>query len=251
MYLMADSRLGREWNLTLNMLRETKRAVDDRPVWGVAALRSLDPAAPDVQALDTMLSDLGQHVDTVFVWLDDCAEHRLRAGAVAGLAELAAHHRDLAVHSLYGGYLSLLLHRFGWCGTASGIGYSESRRAAELAESGGGNTPPRYYLPLVHMFTKPKVAEAFIRRAGPIAECRCTVCRSVVDGVAVGGLNEEQLARHFVHARDAERQRVIAADLPALIEELRAAHQVAADVGLDVAHDHLKTWAAGLENADP
>ncbi len=252
LYLMTDASLGSEWDLSLAMLRETKRVVDDRPVWAVAALRSHDRTMPDAHALGDMLAALSGYVDTVLVWLDACVEHDLQARAVANLAELAAQHRHLTIHSLYGGYLSLLLHPFGWAGTSSGIGYSESRAAAKLAESGSGSTPLRYYVPLLHAFTAPALAEAFIRRAGPVAECGCSTCLTVADGVAVGNLNGEQLAQHYVQARDAERRRVMTATLSELIADLRDAHRISIDVGIQkIPSGHLPTWASGLESAGP
>lgn len=252
LYLMSDASLGLEWELSLAMVRATKRAVDDQAVWGVAALRSRDRTDPYVGALDAMLARLSEHVDTVLVWLDACVEHDLQARAVASLAELAARHRHLTIHSLYGGYLSLLRHPFGWAGTSSGIGYSESRAAAKLADSGSGTSPPRYYLPLVHAFTTPAVAEAFIRRAGQIAECGCSTCLSVADGVAVSNLNGEQLAQHYVQARDLERRRVMTDPLPRLIADLRDAHRISDDVGIEkMPRGHLSEWASGLENTGP
>lgn len=239
--------------LTLAMVRETKRVIGDRPVWSIAPLRSRDSTAPDVGVLDAMLARLSDHVDTILVWLDACVEHDLQARAVASLAELAAQHRHLTIHSLYGGYLSLLRHPFGWAGTSSGIGYSESRAAAKLADCGSGTLDlPRYYLPLLHAFTTPALAETFIRRAGPIAECGCSTCLTVADGVAVSNLNGEQLAQHYVQARDAERHRVMTATLPELIADLRDAHRISVDVGMEkIPSGHLPTWASGLENADP
>jgi hypothetical protein len=252
LYLMTDASLRPEWELNLAMLQATKRVVDDRPVWGVAALRSRDRTDPDVAALDAMLARLSEYVDTVVVWLDACVEHDLKPSAVAGLAELATRHRHITIHSLYGGYLSLLRYPFGWAGTSSGIGYSESRAAAKLADSGSGTSPPRYYLPLLHAFTTPALAETFIRRAGPIAECGCSTCLTVADGVAVGTLNGEQLAQHYVQARDSERRRVMAAPLTDLIADLRDAHRISVDVGIErIPSGHLPAWASGLENAAP
>lgn len=252
LYLMSDASLGPEWELSLAMLRETKRTVNEQPVWGVAALRSRDRTDPDVEALDTMLVRLSEHVDTVVVWLDACVEHDLKPEAVARLAELATRHRHLTIHSLYGGYLSLLRHPFGWSGTSSGIGYSESRAAAKLADSGSGTSPPRYYLPLLHAFTTPALAETFIRRAGQIAECGCSTCLTVADGVAVTNLNGEQLAQHYVQARDTERHRVMTATIQELIADLQDAHRISVEVGIDKIPDsHLWAWASGLANANP
>jgi hypothetical protein len=197
-------------------------------------------------------ADLEFHPTTVVVWLDACVEHDLKPQAVTGLAELAARHRHLTIYSLHGNYLSLLRHPFGWAGTSSGIGYSESRAAAKLADSGSGTSPPRYYLPLLHAFTTPALAETFIRRAGRIAECGCSTCLTVADGVAVTNLNGEQLAQHYVQARDAERRRVMTATLPELIADLRDAHRVSANVAIEkIPSGHLPAWASGLENADP
>jgi hypothetical protein len=107
-------------------------------------------------------------------------------------------------------------------------------------------------VPLLHAFTAPALAEAFIRRAGPVAECGCSTCLTVADGVAVGNLNGEQLAQHYVQARDAERRRVMTATLSELIADLRDAHRISIDVGIQkIPSGHLPTWASGLESAGP
>jgi hypothetical protein len=74
----------------------------------------------------------------------------------------------------------------------------------------------------------------------------------VADGVAVGNLNGEQLAQHYVQARDTERRRVVTATLPELIADLRIAYEVGVDVGIEkIPIAHLPAWASGLENAEP
>src|SRR5205823_1445919 len=119
----------------------------------------------------------------------------------------------LDVYNMYGGYLSLLLHHFGLAGVASGLGYSESRRARDLRR-GGGPVSPGYYLPLVHSLVPQRLADEVVNVAGDAAACRCYPCEKAG---AVQRLDDDGLMLHYLLAKDSERARVCSLPLDSLI----------------------------------
>ena len=259
-YLLSGSSLGREWDLTLAMLREARRTVPEMPVTAVVALASPEADDPNLRSLEEMLGDLGrisgaERVTTVLMLLDRFDEYGVKAETVARLARLLARRQVPALFNLYGGYLSLLLHHFGLAGVASGVVYGHRR---SVRDRPAREVPvPGYYLPLIHATVDPAVAEDVVLRVGRQAHCSCEVCvNRGARGEAITRLSWQELRLHFAHARASERAHVADMRLDDLIAELFDAEGAVfaavdeASAGArhirNVPYRHLGAWAHGL-----
>lgn len=251
-YLAVDADLAEAWHLNLAMLDEVVRQTADEPVAAVAVLTGPYPAEPDLDALDAMLGAIGRRVRSAFIWLDECQERLLSSDTVRRLAQLVTAHPDLDVYNLHGGYLSLLLHRFGLAGVGSGTAYGETSRVRNLGRPSGGPVPLRYYMQSIHTLVDPQLAGTYIRAIG--GACSCYACMKASASLAPSKLDADGLMLHYVLAKEEERKRVVALDLDGLIDELWEAYHLAADsverlpqeLQADFPHHHLESWAVGL-----
>ncbi len=126
---------------------------------------------------------------------NECTVGELRAyrAAIAG-----AHDAGKSCFGLYGGFFSVLAASAGLAGFAQGIGYSESRAWPELPVS--GPAPARFYLPRVHRYVRPELAQTLYAASSALVGCTCAECV----GQQPLALEYHGLMRHAIRCRTAE-----------------------------------------------
>lgn len=169
---------------------------------------------------------------------------------------VATYSHEFALMNLYGSYFSVMAHKAGLAAVNSGIGYSEFRRWPELSSSGAA--PARYYVPALHSFVSPGVAQLLIDR-DPWFACECAICQARTAGgaPAVVSLSYHELKKHFVLARASEIASVVGRSVVELRREIDA---VSARVepfvspGRDriqgLGASHLRAWSEALGRID-
>jgi hypothetical protein len=170
-----------------------------------------------------------------------------------GRAIRAATERGQSIFALYGGFFSVLLHRFGLEGSSHGVGYGEHRDYVELPSSGA--PPARFYVPRLHRYIGVDIAGAIWDQAPDLVECFCPECH----GRSPRTLDYHELMRHSVRVRAAEIETWTALSTLQACADLRADFQdfsrtlptlalpravVKRAEGLFL---HLESWAAVLE----
>lgn len=109
--------------------------------------------------------------------------------------DLKSKNRNADIISLYSGYFSLLLSKFGILdGITQGVGISDYKDP--LAVGGGGR--PRYYVPIAHQMTSIDSAEDLLNANKKIFQCKCEVCKR---NSSPSNLTTLELASHFVWNR--------------------------------------------------
>ncbi|MBF4603134.1 hypothetical protein [Curtobacterium sp. VKM Ac-2884] len=170
-----------------------------------------------------------------------------------GKALRSATERGQRIFALYGGFFSVLLHRFGLEGSSHGVGYGEHRDHVELPSSGA--PPARFYVPRLHRYIGVDIAGAIWEQAPELVECFCPEC----EGRSPTSLDYHQLMRHSVRVRADEIDTW--AHLPTLDvcarlrEDFRAFSTALPGLALPRAvvkraeglYLHLESWAAVLE----
>lgn len=194
--------IRRIWNLV-------KLDSDAGEVSPVVGLNSEDPGdLANVLAL--IPPELNRRVLFWLTGFDERAEPARRLRDLWRVVE--AYSDRFELQTLYGSYFSVLLSHAGLRAMGSGLAYSEARRWPELSASGAA--PARYYVPRLHSFLSPGIAQLLIERE-PYFACTCRICEgsSLPTGPFVVGLNYHELKKHFALARSAEIDFVSGSDL--------------------------------------
>jgi hypothetical protein len=187
---------------------------------------------------------------TTFFWVDRFDERAVSVEELIRMAEVVREHSGrLRLVNLYGSYFSICLEYVGLWGFNNGLGYSESRDWPDLPTTGA--PPARYYLPRLHVFVSPGLAE-FITREAPSLSCPCEICANR----APVSLSYPQLKQHFALARKREIRYVaqnakddVAADLvdAADIYAREIAPILPSGIGR-INPQYLRRWAAAITN---
>jgi hypothetical protein len=150
-YFVCDGRGDPWWDLSARLFEYTHDACSGRSCVRVICVRHS-------RVLEDLLDDIDSG-EQLAIWVSGLDEHH------AEPQDLAAYRQALAsaqrsgqeTFALYGGFFSVLLGTVGLCGSAHGIGFSESRNWRELPESGA--PPARYYLPQFHRYVSQDLAQ--------------------------------------------------------------------------------------------
>jgi hypothetical protein len=184
-----------------------------------------------------------------FFWIAGFDERRVSVLALQAVWEAVTELEGRSLINLYGGFFSICLHYASLWGFNNGLGYSEARSWPELAATGAA--PARYYLPALHAYVVPRLAQLIID-ADDFFVCPCRVCASR-DG-RVLGMAYHDLKRHFVLARGNEIASVLNHPAAAIADSLTEARdrfetevlpvipsRLAPDLG------YLSRWATTLQ----
>jgi len=194
-YLMASSSddpwrsVGdRIWNASVNLLSRSASDVRLRRV----------VAGGSATVWNTLLTETPE--TNLAGWVSGLDEFNISATSrgeliAYGKAIQSARERGQSIFALYGGFFSVLLHRFGLAGSSHGVGYGEHRDYVELPSSGA--PPARFYVPRLHRYIGVDIAGAIWEQAPELVECFCPEC----DGGSPTSLSYHQLMRHSVRAR--------------------------------------------------
>lgn len=154
-----------------------------------------------------------------FLWLANFDERRASATL---LSEVRGAISDVSsaqeISNMYGGYFSICLSKDGLWGFGNGLTYSEARDWHTLASTGAA--PARYYLPRLHAFAAPAVAETVIQ-LDAFHRCDCATCEGAREaGRTVVSMTYHELKSHFALSRAAEIAFVESSSPLDLIEDL-------------------------------
>jgi len=211
-------------------------------------------ATENARSLDAMLREFAS--EEVVIWVSNLDEFKPaseRALVEYGLAIRNASGRGTPTFSLYGGFFSVLLARFGLVGASHGIGFGEHRDWIELPSSGA--PPARFYVERLHRYVSVDVAMAIWAQFPELISCDCDDCL----GRSPGSLDYHELMKHSVRVRTREIESWL--DLPTdeVVDRLladaedfsNAAARLRAPASVvrraEDAYEHLFMWVRVLE----
>jgi hypothetical protein len=234
------------WRVVEELWRTCANRADASQICAVVAVDSPETLRDIVARVPGALAS------TIFFWVQGFSERRMLEESLLAMWEsVRSLSVDKALVNMYGGFFSICTHHAGLWGNGSGLAYSESREWPELAATGAA--PARYYLPALHTFVSPVVAQV-ITEADPEFRCPCTVCQSY--GWAVAGMPYADLKNHFALARSGEIRLVTSEPLGSIAASLSGAHERFSAVRIELARripaidtSYLMRWARVLQGA--
>jgi len=185
-YFYIEPHNTQDWlSVNLSLMSEAAKLETSAPVHGVLCA---DSTHLDESELRKYLSEAipTTGVAGVWLWFSGFYEELASLQSLEGYAELVhALSKNIEVHAMHGGFLSLALSKFGVRGVSHGVGYGEQKDVVPVI---GQSTPTvRYYLPaLARRLGVPEIERAFdalgIRTAQDFHNrvCDCAVCKGVV-----------------------------------------------------------------------
>lgn len=197
------------WGINLAIWRACSevRPKGFAPVVAVGSASLLKPALQ--QALT--------HGNTVFYWVTGLNERKASEADLTAVADaISLHSNTVQLINLYGGFFSVALGKVGLWGFNNGLGYSESRSWPDLPSTGAA--PPRYYLPALHQFLSPAVAQE-IANLHSHFRCPCRMCEPF-SRRRIAQMSPSDMKRHFVFARRSEIDSVAVRELAEIAESL-------------------------------
>jgi hypothetical protein len=245
-YFYWGSRNDPYYKINLALSRAADSSKGDMQLYAVLCFSKellLDP-----NALAQVVKDY-EGFDGYLVWVSGLEEESTLHSYILGLSSLIAKLSEYKkpVYSLYGGYLMLILSKFGLSGFSTGICYGVSRDVDTPVATGGFQE--RYYLPVIHL----KRMESNLRLSLSVSAnnvgllCDCNLCDSIKKRLAKSlpmpakdyvdqffnslGSTKNGVREHFVRARYKEL----------LTIERETAHEVVT---------RLKLEALQIDNAD-
>lgn len=179
--------------------------------------------SPDL--FQALIAQLPDRVEDVFCWRGSWDEAEAPVTEIDSWLNLidAAAMRDLRIHNMYGGALSVLMTGLGLAGVNHGVGYSEYRDEKRLSQTGA--PPMRYYVPRLRQFYPVPTAQRLVEQLGEDWACECAICAG---RPSVVGLRTEQLKVHFLLCREREFE-AAAEDLKAEVARLDDDAQILLD----------------------
>lgn len=163
-----------------------------------------------------------------FLWIDGfnqaaaSAENIRRVrGLVAALST-----KGVAVESLYGGFLMMLMQSDGMEAVSHGILYTQDKTGEQVP--GGGMVPERYYIPEFHDFRSLSQANLILKQHPELATGTSTadsILRGDPDRIFMFVNNPELLRKHFLEARQQECELLKICSLPEIVAGLRRTHE--------------------------
>lgn len=200
------SSLTDEWlEVNLKIAHQTE-AISNLPVTPIILTNS--------DLLTEELLDKYEGFNQLLLWVHDIDETESPESILKQVSKLTAYARFISVCdkrgvkiiSLYGGYFSAMLTKFGLESFCHGIVYGESKAVA--ARIGGGAPPSRYYIKKLHRFFSVPEAIQLLQWYPDLIDRSDPRCMKLVNG-GVNGLLEFQkkdsLAQlHFIYSRENE-----------------------------------------------
>lgn len=236
-YFVSASRNDRWWGICEAIWQECLRAPNPDQISPVVAVQSSDFLGEALSLLPRGLNN------STFFWVQGMDERRAFEGTLREVwTAVSESSRELV--NLYGGFFSICMHHAGLWGFNNGLGYSEARSWPELAVTGAA--APRYYLPALHSYLTPRLAQLIVD-ADPEFACQCSVCLS---GGPITSIRFHDLKRHFALTRTLERQTVEGSSVDEIADtlnetfdryEANVRSRIPPRLGPDVSY--LRRWA--------
>jgi hypothetical protein len=135
----------------------------------------------------------------------------------------------LEILALHGGYFAILLGKKGLAGFGNGVGYGEWR---DSGYHRGGTAEVRIYVPKLHRFLDPAIAQALVNRSGDYFTSDSDLLSEYA--LAKNPLTQvqsEEALDHFMECRNQEIEFVRENPIKALVAELNQTVGVLHDIG--------------------
>ncbi len=181
---------------------------------------------------EALLADCGRWpADVVVLWLNGFSQSGAQEPQIRALAdfvgELHAQHKKQTL-MLYGGYMCMLMTGNGLAGVSHGMLYGEHKEVRRLPP--GGPPPDRYYFPLFHDFRKMSHAVRIMQEVDSPVDlmCECPICSEVLAGDPRNlplMWRTAALKRHFLQARNNEKEATRGTALPEALDALRVTYE--------------------------
>lgn len=206
-----------------------------------------------ISDLSAQLNNLG--FDGYCIWIQNFDERIVQKNQISSVIKLVkALSQDGAkqIVSLFGGFFSLLLNKFGLNAVCHGLLYSEHKSINSSTDQTSGPAPVRYYISGVHQFLTLEKALPVLRKRNDLI-CDCPICQRVIQGNPENVFNfnkEENLAiMHFLYRRYEEKQMASKQDLDGVISYLEFLYAINEDLNQItdkdksiMSVDSLKNW---------
>lgn len=156
----------------------------------------------------------------------------------------------MRVMRMHGGYLAIAQEKLGLCAFGNGLGYGEWRTSGYHK---GGTAEKRIYVPRLHQFLEPTVAENLILGDVEFFTEGTTILKKLIqDKVGLATIPTEVALDHFMESRRKEIAFVaqhsiaeIRADLDATVQHMDEKQQ--GEEGLEETyHEGLRRWSASM-----
>jgi len=122
------------------------------------------------------------------LWIESFSEHSATGSELVKYRDFVSKMSEAGkkLISLYGGYFSIILQKFGLYGVTHGPGYGEER---EVTPVGGGLPKPKFYFPRLHDRLQYREVLFAIRKRARLTTaseyyrdvCDCACCRKVIN----------------------------------------------------------------------
>ena len=211
-----------EWyEFSLECASTTGRITSD---FEVAPIIACGTSTLSTGAIDRLVDDYSSF-NRVIVWINEFSQTvatNPRIGSVRSLIR-RFQKKNIAVETLYGGYMMMLMHRDGLAAFSHGTLYTEHKSKTLMPGSGG--PAERYYIPKFHEFRSLSQTDLILHRH-PELLCECPVCETHLQGnpdnIVKFGDSPELLLSHFLHVRRQEVEQICGRTVKDLVEELQS-----------------------------
>lgn len=156
--------------------------------------------------LDSTISDY-KALDGYLIWIDDLQENNSSTTRRYDLIqyrrfiETLAEQTEKPIYTMYSGYFSALMGKFGLTGFCSGVRFGESKKYNYATEEIG---PVRFYLPILRKKIPENYAAAFFGMF-PEEMCSCDLCTKRIRDIKSQSptINNRELVGEFFENMDA------------------------------------------------
>lgn len=213
--------VGDIWYTTTLEAAKLTQAID--PSANVAPVIMCSSTALNAAAAVRIASDFGTF-KRCFVWIESLSQGAANSGEIKRVIELvsALAARGVAVETLYGGFMMMLMEYRGMVAISHGILYTQDKASEQVP--GGGAVPERYYIPAFHDFRSLSQANLILKKHPELAGGTPTA-ESVMSGdpdrIYMFASRPELLRRHFLEARRRECQTLASTKLEDVLRRLR------------------------------
>lgn len=258
--------VGDRWYRACTRMQAAAREVAEHQGGQILPVICTDIAClEDARQRDALLADYGEWPsDEIVLWINGFRQSHASRGQIGVLRsflnQLWHHHRKWTF-MLYGGYMAMLLAHEGMAAISHGILYGEDRLVRRVPPA--GPPPDRYYFPRFHDFRPMSHAVRIVEEVPGARElvCGCPTCSEVLDGDPRRlplMWDSAVLKKHFLYARNKEKEFIRQRTLDDALAELRRTHERYHEAVSAIENpatamrqqlaglDYLHTWAEAL-----
>lgn len=255
-YFYVESIEDNWYEINLELAKSSLKFKDSYKIYPVIFISQ--DMLEDKESIDIIIEDY-KNFEGCLVWVSGFNEMKASIEVLNGFLSLISglSQDGKKVYSLYGGYFSALVSKFGLTGFSNGICYGESKN---VDMSGGGAPPIRFY---VHQI-KSKAMEAdsrdfFTEFEDEDIQCKCDVCKKIkitsgdkpydfFDSIRE---NPKLAKEHFMACRKIELDEIETTNINNLIDKLDNTYnyfqfELNSYLYRNLDASHLKKWVSTI-----